>query len=105
MTAQLRVYTIAEGEMERWLREWRERVVPLRRAFGFRVVGAWVRPEDRRFVWIISHDGEEGFPAADRRYYESAERAALDPDPARLIEWAQTELLEPVEVGGPPEGR
>jgi hypothetical protein len=94
--AQLRIYTVAEGEMDRWVREWREKVVPLRQASGFRVDGAWVRPEDRRFVWIISH--EDGFEEADRAYYRSPERAALDPDPARLLEDVRTELLTPVNL-------
>ncbi len=104
-SAQLRQYTVVEGQMDRWVREWRERVVPLRRRFGFRVEGAWARTEDRRFVWVISHDGPEGFEAADRRYYDSPERASLDPDPARLIEHAETELLTPVEPSAPPAGR
>ena len=68
-TYQLRRYVVQPGEMDAWLEEWRTEVVPMRERFGFRVEGAWVIPEDHRFVWIISYDGDEGFEAANERYY------------------------------------
>ena len=95
MTYQLRSYTIKEGEMEEWISEWSELVYPLRRRFGFEVVGAWVNHEDRRFVWIIGHDD---FEARDRDYYASAERKSLAPDPARHLEATETVLMSRVVV-------
>ena len=35
---------------------------------------------------VLAHEGDDGFAAADARYYASEERAALDPDPRRLLE-------------------
>jgi hypothetical protein len=81
--------------MDEFLREWREIIVPMREAHGFRVVGAWTIPETNGFVWVISHDGD--FEAADQGYYTSDERKALDPDPARNIESADTRLMRPVD--------
>ena len=83
MTTQIRVYRIRPGALEEFEREWREKVVPLRRQFGFEVLSAWASDDGETFVWIIRHEGD--FVAADRRYYLSPERAALDPDPARHI--------------------
>ena len=57
----------------------------MREHFGFRVLSAWASEEDDRFVWVLAYDGSDGFAAADARYYGSDERAALDPDPARLL--------------------
>ena len=94
-TSQLRVYRIAEGELEGFTREWREHVVPLREAQGFRVDGAWTDPETNGFLWVISHDGD--FAAADASYFASDERKSLDPDPARLIESSETRMMQPVE--------
>ena len=39
--------------------------------------------EASRFVWIVGYDGD--IRAANDAYYASPERAAMDPDPARLI--------------------
>jgi hypothetical protein len=83
MRYQLRTYGVLPGHAEDFAREWREQVVPLRRRHGFEVVGGWIVEEGDRFVWIVGH---EDFEAADRAYYESPERAAMDPDPRRHLD-------------------
>jgi len=90
VTSQLRLYEVREGEWDAWLREWRESILPLRRALGFEVLGPW-RTEDGRFAWLIAH---EDFATADAAYHASPERAALDPDPARHLAAQETILLE-----------
>ena len=87
---ELRMYRVKPGELDRWIDEWRATVKPLREAMGFDVLGPWVG-EDDLFVWLVGH---EGFEEADAAYYASPERAAVDPDPARLLEHTQTFLLE-----------
>ena len=87
--SQLRIYRIKEGKMGEWLDGWTRGVLPLRRKFGFRVDGAWVVAGEDRFVWILTYDAR-GFEARDAEYYGSPERRALDPDPAALIERAET---------------
>ena len=83
MRFQLREYTIEQGMLDEFVREWRERVLPLRVSIGFSVLGPWVERDASRFVWIIGHDGD--IEAANAAYYESPERKAMDPDPARHI--------------------
>jgi hypothetical protein len=82
---QLRIYRAKTGELDQFVDEWREHVLPLRKAKGFDVLGPWVT-EDDRFVWILGH---ADLAAADDAYYASAERAAIEPDPARHL--AETE--------------
>jgi NIPSNAP len=96
MTTQVRVYRIRPGALGEFEREWREHVAPLRRRFGFEILGAWASVEDDTFVWIIRHGGD--FTAADSAYYASPERAALDPDPARHILEPRAFLARPVEL-------
>ena len=90
------MYTIEPGRLPQFVEEWRRSVVPLRRSFGFEVVGAWQVPADDLFVWIVSYPGPGEFAAADRAYYDSPERAALQPNPARLIARAETRLMHAV---------
>lgn len=82
---QLRDYRIQPGALEQWVKEWGEKVRPLREQLGFKVVGAWTIEDENRFVWILSWEGTGSFEDADRAYYESPARAALVPDPARLV--------------------
>jgi hypothetical protein len=96
MQTQVRVYRTQAGRLEAFVREWREHVVPLRRRFGFEVVGAWASEEDDTFVWVLAHEGD--FAEADRAYYHSPERAALDPDPARLIAETRTFRARPTPL-------
>ena len=81
MQWELRIYRAKPGMLDDFVREWRERVLPLRRAHGFEVIGPWVA-DDEQFVRIIGH---EDLAAADAAYYASPDRAALEPDPARYL--------------------
>ena len=83
MHFQLREYRIEDGRLDDFVREWRELVLPLRVSLGFGVVGPWVEREASRFVWLVGYDGD--IRAANEAYYASPERAAMDPDPARLV--------------------
>ena len=85
MTYQLRIYAIKPGEMEEWLEEWNAQIVPLRLSYGFQVVGAWTIDGEDRFVWILRYAGPKSWEDADADYYDSPERKALTPDPARHL--------------------
>lgn len=93
MQYQLRDYRIVAGAMDQWVSEWRAGVVPLRTAAGFEIVAAWAGPRSDRFVWVLAHGSD--FEREDRAYYASAERAAVSPDPARLIAEARSEFVAP----------
>ena len=96
MPAQLREYTVKPGEMNAWIDEWRSRIVPLRRAFGFHVVGSWTIPESDRFVWIIRYEGSRSWRDADADYYNSPDRKAMQPDPARHLAETRVRMMEDV---------
>ena len=49
-----------------------------------------VVPEGNRFIWILSYDGPDGFEARDSAYYVSSDRKSMKPDPAPLIEKAES---------------
>ena len=85
MFYELRRYRIEPGRMSDFAAEWRARVAPLRKEFGFTVVAGWAIPERDEFIWILGHDDEQTYFEANRRYYDSDERRRIDPDPARFV--------------------
>ena len=91
------MYRVADGRLDEFVEAWRRHVRPLREHFGFRVEGAWTIPHEQRFVWIVGYDGPGSFEEQDRTYYSSAERAAIDPDPATLLDEIQTWFISPVQ--------
>ena len=97
---QMRIFTIRPGEMDDWISEWTAKVRPLRARAGFRLVSAWTIPETNQFVWFLTYDGAEPFATADERYYETAERHGLDPDPARHVVEAHSWFVSPLEPEG-----
>ncbi len=93
MTTQLRRFTINRGKMEAFVEAWTAGVYPLRQKQGFQTEAAWVIKERNEFIWVLSYGGPEDFESKDAAYYASAERAALDPDPAQYIARAEHWLI------------
>ena len=90
----MRIYGIAAGHLAEFVAAWETGVRPLRASRGFSV-SAWVAAADERFIWLLSCEGDRAsFEARDRAYYASAERAALDPDPAQWITSSEQLFVE-----------
>ena len=85
MMTQLRIYTINRGALQEFASEWQAQVRPLRMKLGFQVLGAWTVEATNQFVWLLAYDGPQAWEAMDRAYYQSPERRAMVPDPARHI--------------------
>ena len=96
MTAELRIYTVKAGRMQDWLREWKAGIRPLREKLGFKVVGPWLIEDENKFIWILQYAGPGTYEAANAGYYDSAERRALQPDPARHLATTETRAITPV---------
>jgi NIPSNAP protein len=99
--SQLREYAVKPGEMDAWVAEWRAKIAPLRERHGFEIIGAWTVEGTDQFVWIIRYRGPKSWPEADRDYYESPERKAIDPDPARHLAATSTRFIRDVTAERP----
>jgi len=88
--------------MEEWLEEWHEHVRRLRLAHGFAVIGPWVGEDGETFVWVLGHDGD--FEGADAAYYESKDRRALEPDPARHVAAQDVRFMRVPRIPAHPAG-
>ena len=96
MRAQLRLYKVKPGQMERFLSAWEHGAVPVREVFGFKVLAAWRSEDDAEFGWVVGYEGDGQFEAAEKAYYDSAERAAIQDDPAQYLDGVETKMVEAV---------
>lgn len=48
---------------------------------------------EREFAWIVTHDHPDDFETPGEDYYASPDRKAMRPDPAPLIEEAETYIM------------
>lgn len=92
MEFQIRRYKIRPGVMDEFIELFDTQLTPLRARFGFRVESSWRLDETHEFMWIVGHDGPEGFAAADQAYYSSPDRDAVSPNPLDLIDEANTSM-------------
>lgn len=92
---QLRDYRIDPGHFREFVAAWTNGVLPLRRAAGFQVE-AWSIESESRFVWLLRYEGPGSFEAADKAYYASPSRIALNPDPAQWIVEQYHAMVQPV---------
>ena len=98
MAKQLRIYTMKEECLDRWVSLWTEKLAPLRRRSGFTVAGYAV-PDKGQFVWVLDRPGtREEFLAADTAYYQLPEHPPLHEEGKRYLASAESWFLEPVET-------
>ena len=96
MPTQLRIYSINRGALQEFAAEWEKTIKPLRLKLGFSIDGAWTVEATNQFVWIMCYDGPESWETLDQAYFQSPERHAMDPDPARHIARMEHYFIKPV---------
>lgn len=97
MALQLRIYNIKQGEMDRWLELFHNKITPMHAKFDMPVRSAWVAPDRSQFVWIRELIGEGTAEEQEKRYRESEERAqVIGDEPKRFIEAMEVRVIEPV---------
>ena len=96
MTTQLRIYTINRGALLQFAQEWNDHIRPLREKLGFYILGAWTVSSTNQFVWIMGYDGPDSWEERDQAYFNSDERRAMDPNPARNIARMEEYFMETV---------
>ena len=92
MEHQIRRYRIVDGRMDEFVEFFETQLVPLRERFGFRRESSWTLDDTHEFMWIVGHDGDEGFAAAEAAYYSSPDRDAVTPDPLDFIAEVNTSM-------------
>ena len=70
--AHLRTYTINKGQMDAWLKLFKEKLVPLMAEHGIKVESAWVNDENSQFIWIRSYgDNVKNIETKEAAFYGS----------------------------------
>jgi hypothetical protein len=70
--AQVRIYTINKGELDSFLKHFKEQTKPIHDKIGWPVVSTWVNRPQNEFIWIRTHQD-----AADLEAKTKAFRAAV----------------------------
>jgi hypothetical protein len=52
MLSQIRIYTINKGEMDAFLKHFKEEIAPVHERIGLPIVGTWVNRPQNEFIWV-----------------------------------------------------
>jgi hypothetical protein len=55
MISQIRIYTINKGEMDNFLKHFKEDIIGLHEKIGVPIVGTWVNRPQNEFIWVRSY--------------------------------------------------
>jgi hypothetical protein len=71
MISQIRIYTINKGEMDNFLKHFKEDIIPLHEKIGVPIIGTWVNRPQNEFIWVRTYKDKaelevksKGFQAA-----------------------------------------
>src|SRR5437762_11779518 len=55
MLSQIRIYTINKGEMDAFLKHFKEEIIPVHQRIGVPIVATWVNRPQNEFIWIRTY--------------------------------------------------
>ena len=75
MVAQVRIYTINKGEMDAFLKHFKDEVTPLHQKVGVPVVATFVNRPQSEFIWIRTFADEADRETKQKAFREAATAA------------------------------
>ena len=76
MISQIRIYTINKGEMDNFLKHFKEDIMTLHQKIGVPIVGTWVNRPQNEFIWVRTYKDKAELEAKSKEF-QAAVAAAL----------------------------
>jgi NIPSNAP protein len=77
MISQIRIYTINKGEMDNFLKHFREDIVALHEKIGIPIVGTWVNRAQNEFIWIRNYKDKAELDAKTKELQAAVAAAGI----------------------------
>ncbi|HLA82342.1 MAG TPA: hypothetical protein VJP78_12105 [Thermoleophilia bacterium] len=77
MPAQIRIYTINRGEIDAFLKHFKEEVMPAYEGIGPPIVATWVNRPQNEFIWVRTYTDEAELEAKSRAWQAAAAAAGI----------------------------
>ncbi len=68
MLSQVRIYTINKGQMDAFLKHFKEEIMPVHERIGVPIVGTWVNRPQNEFIWIRSYKDKADLEAKGKAF-------------------------------------
>jgi len=77
MLSQVRIYTINKGEMDDFLKHFKEAVIPIHEKIGVPIVGTWVNRAQNEFIWVRSYKDKADLEAKGKAFQAEVAAAGI----------------------------
>ena len=77
MLAQIRIYTINKGEMDAFLKHFKEEVMVVHERIGVPIVGTWVNRPQNEFIWVRTYKDKTDLEAKGKAFREEVAAAGI----------------------------
>jgi hypothetical protein len=77
MLSQIRIYTINKGEMDAFLKHFKEEIVPVHEKIGVPIVGTWVNRAQNEFIWVRNYKDKADVEAKGKAFQAEVAAAGI----------------------------
>jgi hypothetical protein len=77
MKGQIRIYTINKGELDNFVKHFKEDTKPIHDKIGWPVVATWVNRAQNEFIWIRTYEDEADLEAKSKAFREAVTAAGI----------------------------
>ena len=77
MISQIRIYTINKGEMDSFLKHFKEDIESLHQKIGVPIIGSWVNRPQNEFIWIRSYKDKAELEAKNKEFQAAVAAAGV----------------------------
>jgi NIPSNAP len=77
MISQIRIYTINKGEMDNFLKHFKEEIMPLHEKIGVPIVGSWVNRPQNEFIWVRTYKDKAEIEAKTKEFQTAVAAAGV----------------------------
>ena len=75
MLSQIRIYTINKGEMDAFLKHFKEEVMAVHERIGVPIVGTWVNRPQNEFIWVRTYTDKADVEAKTKEFQAEVTKA------------------------------
>jgi len=86
MISQIRIYTINKGEMDNFLKHFKDEIMVLHQKIGVPIVGTWVNRPQNEFIWVRTYKDKAELEAKTKEFQAAVAAAESNWEPT-LRKW------------------
>jgi hypothetical protein len=75
--AQIRIYTINKGELDTFIKHFKQETKPIHDKVGWPIVASWVNRPQNEFIWIRTYEDAADLEAKTQAFRKEVEAAGI----------------------------